>query len=846
MQELQQRISIAGISQSLPPALSPDGESSNLSNLRCDNGVWRPVGNPKLLYTPSDPARKTVYIHVNESYKHYLTYDGTRLYHEATEKNGSISPVQEPVGFELANLQHLESIGNTLIAFTADSICYFLYIEGKYKKLGSHPDFPEISFCVGNSKEQREEWSSYTLAKQLDRKDLSQLSDDDKIGFINSVYGAYHQAKEKLIKAGYISFPILIRYALRLYDDSYIYPSPPVLLALSNALPFNKKIFCDYKISDGFITQFSAGTFPLSGEKVYYIPQKINLSEWSDIIKGVDVFFSRELPVVKEENTLENLSFSDENGISQLVFSLPTFSTEEQKESVLNETLFYKVASIDIETLKSREHRLNAFSYTCSLDNLVHQRLFPLDNFSLHSLRAKESYVYNGRLHLGNITVRYFSGYPPTVFDILQDRYYGTDISSPEIFSAAVQVTLKNATGISHLIARTADSIGCLSPYISYPDSRAVALKIYGYDSSGKLTHYKELPLKASSNENMAYYLQDDLLPIELEPAKISVALPQESHTEEYSPTKLRVSAAYNPFRFPQENTYTISSGTILGMAAATAALSQGQYGEFPLYVFTSDGIWALQQGSGDVVYADQHPVNREVALSPAHIVSIDDAVLYLSEQGLMALQGADVSLLSAPFEGMPDLPLSQEFDDPAPFKTFVKNAVVGYNYTGKELLFLNTDYDYMWVFDLRTLQWSVRTSNYTRFFTLYPALLAIDGASCIYDLCQEENTPQTNIAWVSRAIKVIPDVPKRVRRCMVRAAGSGRLDVSLWASNRAEEGYGCIYRATVEGRMAGRLPMHIVAPAYKSYRLAISGSVSPDTHFDAVDMDYLPVPAKD
>ena len=846
MQELQQRISIAGISQNLPPALSPDGESSNLSNLRCDNGVWRPVGNPKLLYTPSDPARKPVYIHVNESYKHYLTYDGTRLYHEATERNGTISPMQNPTGFELANLQHLESVGNTLIAFTADSICYFLYIEGKYKKLGSRPDFPEISFCVRSQKEQREDWGDYTLTKRLNGKDISQLSADDKTAFANSVYGAYHRAKEKLLKAGYISFPILVRYALRLYDDSYIYPSPPVLAAPKEILPFNKKIFCNYASSGDSITRFSSGTFRLSGEKVLYIPQKINLSEWSDIVKGVDIFFSRELPVVKEENTLENLGFSDENGSSQLVFSLQTLSTEEQKESVLNETLFYKVASIDIDTLKSNEHRLNALPYTCSLDNLVHQRLFPLDNFSLHSLRAKESYVYNGRLHLGNITVRYFSGYPPTVFDILQDRYHGTDIPSPEIFSATVQVTLKSTTRLSHLITRTATDIGSLSPYISYPDSRAVAMRIYGYDSNGKLTHYKELPLKASSNENMAYYIQDNLSPIELEPAKISDVLPLEMHTEEYSPTKLRVSAAYNPFRFPQENTYTISSGAILGMAAATAALSQGQYGEFPLYVFTSDGIWALQQGNGDVVYADQHPVNREVALSPEHIVSIDDAVLYLSEQGLMALQGAEVSLLSAPFEGAPDLPLSQGFDDPAPLETFVKNAVVGYNYTEKELLFLNTDYDYMRVFDLRTLQWSVRTNRYSGFLTLYPALLAIDEASRIYDLSQEEKAPETNIVWVSRAIKVIPDVPKRVRRCMVRAACSGRLDVSLWASNRAEEGYGCIYRATVEGHMTGRLPMRIVAPAYKNYRLAVSGSVSPDTHFDAVDITYLPVPAKD
>lgn len=91
--------------------------------------------------------------------------------------------------------------------------------------------------------------------------------------------------------------------------------------------------------------------------------------------------------------------------------------------------------------------------------------------------------------------------------------------------------------------------------------------------------------------------------------------IPEVKNPEEYVPGKLRVSAVYNPFSFPQTNTYTISSGSVLGMAAATAALSQGQYGEFPLYVFTTDGIWALRQGSGDILYASQSPVNREVGI---------------------------------------------------------------------------------------------------------------------------------------------------------------------------------------------------------------------------------------
>ena len=128
-----------------------------------------------------------------------------------------------------------------------------------------------------------------------------------------------------------------------------------------------------------------------------------------------------------------------------------------------------------------------------------------------------------------------------------------------------------------------------LSAYLSYPDSRAVSIEIIGMTTSGSPNYYDRFPLKAAPNENMAYYLNPGFNPITLHPIQSSMGgtlFPEVKNPEEYVPGKLRVSAVYNPFSFPQINTYTISSGSVLGMAAATAALSQGQYGEFPLYVF--------------------------------------------------------------------------------------------------------------------------------------------------------------------------------------------------------------------------------------------------------------------
>lgn len=859
----QKRLQITGISTLLPPSVSPDGECSHMVNLRCREGVWAPVGTPVCRYTPADASHRLLFVHANEAYKHYFTYDGKNLYYEADEADGQITPVQEPQSFEIPDIQRIEAVENAMVVFTGEKMLYLFFTDGSYHFLGECPEFPEISFSMSGKTVKEETWNDYALVSPSPNDETFVLSDNDKVRFSSLVYGTYSRVKSALLDDGYLSYPFLVRYALRLYDDSYIYPSPPVLLCCSDALPFGNDLASLCLVKDDKVTQLLHNPFTLSGEKVHYTVKKANLAQWSDIVKGIDIFFSRELPLVKDD-TIEQYRISAElngNGdpASVLRFSVPLLSDSEQREQIINESLFYKVATLDIETLADDLGTAKLLEYSCSLSNLIQQRTLSVDNFSLHTLRAKESYVYNGRLHLANVTTRFFDGYPLSLFSVNQDNYHGEAMST-YVGKGFVRVTLKGTMGQSVLIKDFAPDVFRLSPYLSYPDSRAVSLEIIGLTESDSPNRYNHFTLKPSPNENMAYYLHPSFSPITLNSNQELMGgtlYSEVKNPEEYVPGKMRVSAVYNPFSFPQNLTYTLSTGAIFGMAAATAALSQGQYGEFPLYVFTTDGIWALRQGSGNMLYASQSPVNREVALSPRHIISVDDAVLYLSEQGLMALQGSEVSLLSQPFEGVPDatpgdaVSLLSEAPavgataaDETPFYTFVTTAEVGYNYIEKELLFLSPDYPYMWVFDLTSAQWARRSVTYEAFYSLYPSLLAIGPSGEVYDLCDEQTYEEVEIALITRAVKLWPDVPKRIPRLAIRCGDEEgvALSLSVWGSNRAEQGYGCIYRAQVDGPLPGRLLLNTYAPPYKYHRLAVSGRVSPRFHLDAVDVSFEPV----
>lgn len=114
---------------------------------------------------------------------------------------------------------------------------------------------------------------------------------------------------------------------------------------------------------------------------------------------------------------------------------------------------------------------------------------------------------------------------------------------------------------------------------------------------------------------------------------------------------ELRYGEAANPFVWSALNVLSIGEGEILNVSTSAKALSEGQYGKFPLYVFCTDGIWALEV-NGDGTYKITNPTSRDVCNNPDSITQIDGAVVFTTDQGLMMIQGSEVVNLSGAMEG--------------------------------------------------------------------------------------------------------------------------------------------------------------------------------------------------
>lgn len=644
---MKSRITFNGMNRYSPPNSAQPGDCTAIVNLRNQSNCLKPVGTPEYLYTPEKKNHRLVYVHICYDGEHHITENKNTLYYEALIKkeNGNIQKESSQL-FELNDLQVLsiQSIGNTLIIICTESIYYLLYKEGKYIFLGEKPDIPEISFFPYIEYTDAYFVSEYTF--QHGYNNPTRLDTEDINYYNDAYYNAFFQLQEKAWKRHYFIQPILIRYALTLYDGSRIFSSAPVMVSLPHPIqPYQMSI--RLKNSNNLCLgshegQIIAGNYSLK----YYIHQ-FNLDNWKDIVRSIDFFVSPEATIFEPDQKQQGLKFTiertEENETISFLLKgdISFLDLKEIKKRYLQDSLFYKIATIE-DWSDWKEGESYAIENKIRPDLLIHEEVLSPDNTTLLSTGAHVSYIHNKRLHIANLKKKLFPGFPLSLFNVGN--------KNAETVSAYICTYLKTERGECKVVwhGKSNYFFNQLSPLISYPDSNAYKMEIV---VKSEKTRYKgSFLLTASEYENRADYLDETLSAITLEndslPASTPLDIPLSENDTYTQPNILRVSELENPFVFPSEQTYTISNGEITGIATITAALSEGQFGEFPLYVFTEEGIWALQNGNGIVCYGAQHQLNREPILPENPIVPLEDMIMFTTAKGLFIIRGSEIQQL--------------------------------------------------------------------------------------------------------------------------------------------------------------------------------------------------------
>lgn len=306
---------------------------------------------------------------------------------------------------------------------------------------------------------------------------------------------------------------------------------------------------------------------------------------------------------------------------------------------------FYKIADIELSSYKQLEIELK----NGELTNLTSNENMDYSEFLNSDFISRFSMEYNRRANHASVSMKYLP------FDSLTAQNIPARIGYSQTLGAYVQIVDNGQHAYVEIESNDMDYLDI--NHFAFPSSKAknliVLLKkdnggndVY-YKASVELNRHKYIDLSYVFNgyKNLSWNIESI--------SKITYESERNSYDEKKWINKHNTiisSKTDNPFVFPKLSNLALNN-SIINISTASKAISQGQFGQFPLYVFCSDGIWALEIAS-DGTFSTKQPVSRDVCNNPDSITQIDNAVVFTTDQGLKLIQGSDVVLLSGRLEG--------------------------------------------------------------------------------------------------------------------------------------------------------------------------------------------------
>lgn len=767
-----------------------DGDLATSIGLIQEEGAVKPLFPPSVVHS-FEKGLTVKYIHETVNFRHYILYheSGVMSWSWWGESNIKYKQLYD---FSSTTIHEVNSVGNTLIVLAADGMHYFLWKNNAYSYLGTEiPELP-LSFGLQGEVIQSKGYYSILFTNEIPAdKIYNDFDEDTKKEVTEQVLAKVNKfIADNSTSAGKFMYPFLLRYAYRLYDGSLTKHSAPILMIASSDIPVFATILSFSEIGDPMISGFDYLLFGVSHKIDYAAMSQVDidtLQTWKDIIKSVDVFISAPiftydqngeckrliedtpdnsycvckhinqktneniLPIRYQYNTFRRLINNTNN--NSLVstwrsIELPKRSEDVVKSDIKDCNLFYLLDNIKLDQL-SLERKVIEVKKDY-LQSLVTREVMTDDYDSHDKLIPNYSFTYNNRLNIANLNKVLFKGFSASSMFIYSNGYV-TEAGQTNENRVPVSVYFYiNQDGKEIITKGDLGYFGVNMPllYLFFPNTnayKAVIERIQFTETSSKIVRY-EVNLEKHNFLNGSFYFGgwEDV-------KTTTTTIPAISTDRTISlPNKIYTSEVSNPFYFPVLGINTVGTGDILGISTAAKALSEGQFGQFPLYAFTSEGVWALEVSSTGT-YSTKQPITRDVVLGKNSITQIDSAVLFATDRGIMLLSGSNVQCISDVLNSdemwnISKLPNAHNLitlyngkvddngqqkqiteDDIAflPFRDFVKECSMIYDYVNQRIIVYNPKESYAYVYSFKSQNWGMMFSGIASNVNSYPEALA-------------------------------------------------------------------------------------------------------------------------
>ena len=765
-------VTFRGITNVPDDGFNEAGDMAVLMNMRHKGGELVPCQPPT--EAPAFKGVEQVLYHANSKLWLFLTVEGNLHYYEENDWGDA------PIYIKSSGVESFAIMGNIVIMNFADRVEYAIWRGKDYEYLGALPAIENyMNFIIDGDGNKELVMTETVVYPDYDS------AGQDKKGRVDKMLQKIYKEEKGFIDR------VWFRVAYRLFDGSYLSVSD--IKQASWYGESGRDSFIGMYNDERHLWHSNDSTSISYTAAVRYFKAEVELGDvvfeglekWKHIISSVDVFTTGSIT-----------SFIADKRIDDKYEAYRTRTVQEFEEAIKN-VQFYKMAEYDLNG------ELRWEIEDTSPSNLAVQDILTDTNAEIYI--PGEAYTYNKLLHIFDYKRKLFKGYSigRMVCKVSDERHERTQMDIYTVIE----------TDKGDAIVKTSDILYKQEEplwYYVYPDYRAYKLIIHD-KTHNKWTEY---PLRPHPTKNEAYIFNvmmnnTNIQYSETEDYDVSapgfklvtgteITTPNlELYGYEQITNTLKVSAVDNPFYFPTAQTYKFD-GDIVGLASNAEAISTGQFGQYPLFVFTKTGIWAMGvDTSGQGAYTTQSPFSREVCNGA--ICPVSGGVVFATDKGVMAISGGQITDLSAVLDGF-EVDFFEEnammweyifakvgkdaVVNPVPIREYIKGAVIAYNYHYNEIIVSNITKSYSYVYSLTNRVWSVIDVVFDLTTNKYPELVVFDKSDGMMYTFADGKSGYVPVVAITRPFTLGSLDFKRLRQAGLRTTFEGQLNFYLLGSN--------------------------------------------------------------
>ncbi len=788
---MQQTIKPLGIATNPSDYDCADGELAASFNIINEDGALRPLPQPVATNITLDSGDEIRCIHATSTFKHYIATNGSTLaWYNPNAAGTEDDPIRKEIALP-ATIHKVTPIGNTLAVLTDSGLYYLLWKydntnNATYTNLGSKPPFLELQFgttskiwadtapsgATGTLVWDAEHTGLVWDAPPLSTQDSVTFNDNDAQAITETTWAVINRTNAKITEANRFYAPFFVRYCYRMTDGSNIMHSAPVLMPLSMPFQYLVKLGLDGTDSDQVYVKYYYNNAALQYHVINAAQLTALKDDWSDIVKSVDIFVS--LPLVRENdlkkiesanlvyndpifysgNSAYGLEMETSSQMAERKLNIPMLYDEtEYWDKVKSVSDFYLIASYDIEDTTTgldttsgfhevniRTGVLSTLATQTAMTGEYHTHNDVLPAFDADGNCITSLFNYNNRMTIAAAKERLFQGFLlETMLPAETNTTQFTDIR-------AIVVHLKTEQGTKKVVYDYGSSLTSVSQLLVlslplfYPDNRAFAMDVYITHANVQPMAFRmtmrQHPLLNGATTNGALITSLTAPSPNMRNPAGNVPTADDTLT---TLNQIRTSEVDNPFYYPAINYKRVGVGTILALSTSAKALSQGQFGQHPLYAFCTDGVWALGVDTTDGTFVPAQPFTRDVCSNPDSILQLDSTVLFPTDRGIMLVSGSQTQCITEKLDypyfniidGLPQitrfLPIGLS-STPNPMRDYIKDCKMIYDYCNQHVIVFNPAIAYAYVYSLKSGLWAMMQSDFVATLNAYPHAMAVNA----------------------------------------------------------------------------------------------------------------------